>query len=525
MRWTIASRLAALAAAGVLGLALTTYLGLCAARTATARLAVVAQDTKLLRNQLGVETLSERLRGDVVHAVLNSGQASSLQTRSKVLGHVQSLTALASSNRRLVEEAGVSPALQEQILAVEEAIEPFVADCSRIMDVVVDSPQDPLVLLSELEGTYSHLGEAVESCTASILGHNERGMDAAQASMGRGERRALIFGVLAMLTLSCLVCKTRRSLLKSIHSVMDSIQAIGTLDFTSEAQLEGLYELEEIDRALAVAAGAVREVLFTMEAASTVLSDSADDLNGVSNRLIQEATNTAEHATAASGEASRVDGSMQTVSTCVSQMEGTVREIAKTSEEAARVAGTAVESAATARETINELQESSQEVTGIVRVINEIAEQTNLLALNATIEAARAGELGKGFAVVAGEVKELAKQTAEATNDISRRVQASQDSAKKATISIEEVASVIQEIHKMQSMTSSAIYEQATVTSEIGRSIGVAAGESASIAARMQSVSGLADSAHSDLKTITTCAGSVSSTSRDLRETLKRFRF
>ena len=206
-------------------------------------------------------------------------------------------------------------------------------------------------------------------------------------------------------------------------------------------------------------------------------------------------------------------------------METTVQEIAKTSEDASRVAGGAVESATVARKTISDLVKSSQEVAGIVRVINEIAEQTNLLALNATIEAARAGELGKGFAVVAGEVKELAKQTAEATEDISRRVQASQEGAAKATKSIEEIATVIQQIHAMQSTTSAAIYEQATVTSEIGRSIGEAAGDSASIATRLRGVSKLADDTRDDLATVASSASSVTRTSEDLRGVVQRFRY
>ena len=141
---------------------------------------------------------------------------------------------------------------------------------------------------------------------------------------------------------------------------------------------------------------------------------------------------------------------------------------------------------------MNKLGDSSAEIGNVIKVITSIAEQTNLLALNATIEAARAGEMGKGFAVVASEVKDLAQETARATEDISRRVQAIQADTGGAVTAIEEIAVVIQRISEFQTTIASAVEEQTATTSEMNRSIGEAAGGTGAIA---QSITGVAESA------------------------------
>ena len=120
---------------------------------------------------------------------------------------------------------------------------------------------------------------------------------------------------------------------------------------------------------------------------------------------------------------------------------------------------------------MNKLGESSQEIGNVIKVITSIAQQTNLLALNATIEAARAGEAGKGFAVVANEVKELAKQTAKATEDIGRKIEAIQVDTKGAVAAIEEIGTIINQINDISNSIATAVEEQTVTTNEIGRSV------------------------------------------------------
>ena len=137
---------------------------------------------------------------------------------------------------------------------------------------------------------------------------------------------------------------------------------------------------------------------------------------------------------------------------------------------------------------MTKLSESSAEIGNVIKVITSIAEQTNLLALNATIEAARAGEAGKGFAVVANEVKELAKETAKATEDIGAKVEAIQNDAKGAVQAIDEITAVIGRINDIQNTIASAVEEQTGTTNEISRNISETAKGSSDIASNITGV-------------------------------------
>jgi methyl-accepting chemotaxis protein len=184
---------------------------------------------------------------------------------------------------------------------------------------------------------------------------------------------------------------------------------------------------------------------------------------------------------------------VNTVAASTEEMSASIREIAANANEAASVASSAVGTAENATTTVSKLGTSSAEIGQVIRVITEIAEQTNLLALNATIEAARAGEAGKGFAVVANEVKELAKETAAATEDIGQRIVAIQGDAQAASLAIEEISTVIGQISDIQNTIASAVEEQTATTNEITRHVTEAATGANEIAA---SITGVAQAAH-----------------------------
>lgn len=222
------------------------------------------------------------------------------------------------------------------------------------------------------------------------------------------------------------------------------------------------------------------------------LTGAAAGLASTSSQMSAGAEETSAQASTVSTAAEEVSSNVQTVATGIEELEASIKEIAKNASEAAKVATKAVEIAGTTNGTINKLGTSSAEIGKVIKVITSIAQQTNLLALNATIEAARAGEAGKGFAVVANEVKELAKETARATEDIGQKIEAIQGDTKGAVTAIAEISSVIGRINDIQTTIASAVEEQTATTNEIGRNITEAAKGSSEIA---KAVTGVAQAA------------------------------
>jgi len=215
----------------------------------------------------------------------------------------------------------------------------------------------------------------------------------------------------------------------------------------------------------------LQESFRTIGQNAQALASSSEELTAVSHQMAGNAEETATQANVVSAASEQVSRNVATVASGGEQMQSSIREIAKNANEAARVAKNAVHSATATNVTVTKLGESSTEIGNVIKVITSIAQQTNLLALNATIEAARAGEAGKGFAVVANEVKELAKQTAKATEEISQKIEAIQGDTKAAVGAIGEITSVINQINDISNAIASAVEEQTVTTNEINRSM------------------------------------------------------
>ena len=259
-----------------------------------------------------------------------------------------------------------------------------------------------------------------------------------------------------------------------------------------------------------------------IEQNASTLSSSAEELTALSQQLAGNAEETATQANVVSAASEEVSKNVNVVAASSEEMQASIREISKNANEAARVAKNAVGVAEVTNQTIAKLGESSAEIGKVIKVITSIAQQTNLLALNATIEAARAGEAGKGFAVVANEVKELAKQTAKATEDIGQKIEAIQRDTKGAVQAIAEISTVINQINDVSNSIASAVEEQTVTTNEIGRNVGEAAKGIGDIA---RNISGVANAARETTQAATDtqkAAGALSELAAQLQGLVNR---
>jgi methyl-accepting chemotaxis protein len=440
----------------------------------------------------------------------------SAQAFESALADVERLSTGAETD----DDVAGTRALFQEFMSVDTQI----AGLYRQGDPAAAEEADALVLGKEIE-LFTSISELLDELRGMAEAEFTAARDEAAAVAAGARRLMLGVGSLSVLLAGGLVLATTRSVIRPVSVLRDRLAGLAEGDLATPIEVEGRDEVAEMGHALNAAITSLGEAIRTIDGSSSSLSAAAEEIAATASQIAASAEESAAQAGLVSGAAQEVSTSVQTVTAGSEEMGVSIREIAHSTSQAAEVARQAVTVADGVNATMRALGDSSREISDVVKAITSIAEQTNLLALNATIEAARAGEAGKGFAVVAGEVKDLAQETARATEDIERRVEAIQAGTAGAVDAIAEVGAIIGRINDFQTTIASAVEEQTASTAEMSRSVAEASLGAEQIASNIGSVAHAATLTTEGVGQSRQAVTELARMSSDLQALVGRFRY
>ena len=522
MSWTIRRKLMALGLLGLVLIGAVSVAGMWGMTRVEGANRDLGWTAVAMRNHLEAERLNDALRADVLAALHADARAEREHVRADGIAHARALRERMAANGDLPLDAPTRSALDE----LRPALEASVVDAEGI---VRDALEERRADAEARRGPYLERFDALEHRMGQVSDLLEqRGARVTRAALGDvRSARAANLAIVAIALLGMLLAASiiTRQITGPLQDTVDVLDGIAAGDLTPRLGRHRHDEVGRMSEALNRALDGIGRTLTGIADNAQALGGASEELAAVSHEMSATARETTQQTTVVSSAASQVSANVATVASAAQQMGSSIREIAHNAHEAAEVASRAVKVAATADRTVQKLGASSAQIDHVVKVITAIAEQTNLLALNATIEAARAGEAGKGFAVVANEVKELARETAKATEDIGRKIEAIQADTRDAVKSIGEIGDIIDRISEIQTAIASAVEQQSAATGEITRNMNEAANGTNEIAANIGSLVRGVESTSSVANDTQRAANELAMMATELQRLVGQFRY
>jgi methyl-accepting chemotaxis protein len=459
--------------AAVLGLAYLLHVSADSARS------VAAAAREQTQRSFELLDLAVRVQGTTQKLV----QASDPDVMESLIQQNQSL--VKDAQAKVEQTAGDDGAVKAAFLALVRANQ-------QVIDLVLHAhnAESHQAIIEKSNPAFEALLGAIstyQNQVAKKLGDDAAGIGVRSARLESTIFAAVVVGISMLVVWGlALVRSVSKALSNMLNMVKDLAEGEG--DLTKRLEIVTHDELGELAKWFNTFLDQIHHIISQVSGTAERVARASEELNTTSQQITANSEETSAQADVVSQAAQAVSQNLQTVAIGAEGMEASIKEIAKNASEAAKVATSAVKVAETTTITVSKLGESSCEIGQVIKVITSIAQQTNLLALNATIEAARAGEAGKGFAVVANEVKELAKETAKATEDISRKIEAIQTDTKAAVDAIASISGVINQVSDISGTIATAVEEQSATTNEMARNVNEAAQGSGEITSNIAGV-------------------------------------
>jgi methyl-accepting chemotaxis protein len=520
----IRTKLLGLTATGLIfvaGVSATGYWGITSVQKTTVE---VAATGAAIRNHVEARMYKDMTRDDISAVFTKKGQdrqdsLDNLSVHSKVLAQRVDAARDSVQNPALRTILNEESSIAQKYLSAIDAVSQAVTHDSSSLAATTEQC---LAIYKELDEKIEDTGDQLEqSAKQTELSATKKAVRATRA----------IFSIcgISLLILFLGSFALVRTITQSLKRLTQMIQNIaeGEGDVTKRLQTAGGLshdELGEVSRLFNLFMDKLQEILRGVSAHTSKLAIASHELLDANHQITAISGETAVQSNSVSRATQQVTQNLQSLSAGAGEMTLTIQNIAANTNEAAKVAGSAVTAAQAANTTVAKLGQSGAEIGVVIKVITSIAQQTNLLALNATIEAARAGEAGKGFAVVANEVKELAKQTAQATEDISRKITAIQVDTKDAVSVIARVSGVINQINNISASIAAAVEEQSATTNEMTRNASEAAAGAGDISRNIEGVTKTAEDTLKRAQESQKAAQELASIATELSALMRRFK-
>ena len=520
MQLTIKARLFGLTSAGLMfvaGVSATGYWGISSVEKATGE---VAATGSAIRNHIEAGIYNDLTRSDTSSVFTEKGDEQ--QNKAEEFAQHSKLLADRIAKARDLAADSASRAMldQEKQLGGD-----YIKAGDALINAIIHNPSAAPGLLGPYLQLYKDLQGKIEATSDQLAKSAKDAELGADQTASRATRTMFTICGVSLLLLLAVAARITLSITRGLDSFSTQFRRMAEAnDLTSRVDQDRKDEIGELGKCLNLFVEKVHDILAQIAHTAQTVTTASNTLSSTSQQITANSEETSAQAKLVSSATQQVSQNLQTVATGADEMGTTIKEIAKNATEAAKIATSAVRVAETTTATVSKLGDSSTEIGQVIKVITSIAQQTNLLALNATIEAARAGEAGKGFAVVANEVKELAKETAKATEDISRKIEAIQSDTKAAVDAIAEISRVINQINGISNTIATAVEEQNATTNEMARNISEAAHGSSEITNNISGVAQAAENTSRGAGDTQKAAQELVDTSAELRWLVEQFK-